>query len=370
MRFVWALLLVVASGGVARAQEPSLAWRAPAACPAREAWLAALRARVAPAAWQASAPKLRAVVTIESSATGFTLALETELDGAIGQRRIEAARCEELVDASALIVALAIDPSAAERASAAPLVAPSSEASPGPSASTEVETPTPSSEAPAQPAAEPAKKPEPNAEPKPKTVEVSPELRAPPYEEERPRPPAPERPRDPSGARFFVRPVALLDAATLPKLALGPALQAGVRFGELRVEAGVGYLLAQSLQSPMDGRVLGELRWLGGSAGACYGLVPRRRFDVAPCARAELGYLWGRGRNLDEDEVSGGALWLAFVPGVLLEVEVIHGLLLATELAAGLPLLDSAFTVDGVGELHESPVVTTRLSAGVTLYFE
>jgi hypothetical protein len=34
-----------------------------------------------------------------------------------------------------------------------------------------------------------------------------------------------------------------------------------------------------------------------------------------------------------------------------------------------LPLLPSAFTVTGVGELHESPGVAGRFSAGFSLHF-
>jgi hypothetical protein len=343
------------AAGVARAQEPALTWQAPEGCPTRDAWLSALRARVDDAAWNEAAPKLRASVRIDLTETGYALQLDTELDGASGQRRIEAARCEELVDASALIVAFAIDPNAASRAaSATPRVA--SDGLPPVVAPTETE-------------ADVAPVPVP-APPKP----VEPKKRMPPVDVP-PKGYDPERPtdhlREParSGTGLLVRPLWLFDVGTLPTLGTGPSLMVGLRIGRLSLELGASYLLAQSIADPSADRVIGELRWLAGSAGACYAVLPESRFDLASCLRAELGRLWGRGRNLDEDMFSGGATWLAVLVGIQVSVELVRGLELATELGAGLPLLASAFTVGGVGKVHETPSAVGRLSAGVTLVF-
>lgn len=334
---------MLASSSLARAQEPQLTWQAPdVACPSRDVWLSSLRARVDPAAWQQAAPKLRAGVRIEPEEGGYALQLDTVLDGAVGQRRLEGASCGELVEASALIVALAIDPHAAERAvSAVPVVAPSA----GTAAPTAIQT-------------QPASVPVVASEPPP----------APPAEPT-PEQPEPETERPASSTRFFIRPLLLTDLGTLPDLAIGPAFHAGVRFGRLSVELGASYLLGQSVTEPDTTRVLGELRWLAGHAGICFSVLPRSRFDLAPCARFELGRLWGQGRNLADDELSGGATWAAAVPGVRLGFEVVHGFWLDAELAAALPLLPSAFTVIGVGEVHESPAVAGRLSAGFSLHF-
>jgi hypothetical protein len=349
VRWAWALgLILLASSSLARAQEPQLTWQAPQACPSRDTWLSSLRARVDPAAWQQAAPKLRVTVRIELADNRYALQLDTVLDGAVGQRRLEGARCAELVEASALIVALAIDPQAAERAAlSAPVVAPSGETTqPTPieaqAAPAPVATPEPPPATPAEPKPEPAPEPD-QSEPEPK--------------------------RAPSSTRFFIRPLLLTDLGTLPELALGPALHAGVRFGRLSVELGASYLLGQSVTEPDTTRVIGELRWLAGHAGVCFGVLPAGRFDLAPCARFELGRIWGQGRNLEDGELSGGATWAAAVPGVRFGFEVVHGFWLDTELAAALPLLPSAFTVVGVGEVHESPAVAGRLAAGFSLHF-
>lgn len=364
VRLAWAVGLIwIASSALAFAQEPALSWQAPAACPAREAWLGSLRARVDPTVWAEAAPKLRASVRIEARASGYALALETELDGATGQRQLEAARCEELVEASALIVALAIDPSAAERAASAnPIVAP--EATPA--------SPAPVTAGAAAPAAAPAEpvpaEPQPEQpDPEPKRPILPVPVPAKGFDGERP--PAPERSREPGSMRFFVRPLVLLDAATLPQLALGPSLQGGARIQRLHLELGASYLLAQSLSAPDGVRgVVGEIRWLAGSAGACYSVVRIGGSYIAPCARIEVGWLWGRGRNLDQDTFSGGATWLALVPGAVLSYELVRGFAVNAELGAALPLLASAFTVGGVGEVHESPGIALRFAAGFTLY--
>ncbi len=301
---------------------------------------------------------------IEPAATGFALQLDTELDGAVGQRRLEGTLCVELVEASALIVALAIDPNAAERAaSVAPIVVPYEETTaPTPIETTSAPQPEP---APAeQPVGQPLSVAKPEPPPKRDVAPIPSPAKG--YDGERP--PEHERTRRQHGAQFFVRPLALLDTATLPALAFGPSLQGGVRFERLRLEGGIRYLLAQALVRPRTPSRIGDMRWLSGMAGVCYDLLRAGRVSVAPCARVELGWLWGEGRNLERATLSGGATWLAFEAGLGLGFEVLRGLSLDAELGAALPVLASAFTVGGVGEVHESPAITGRLSLGFTLY--
>jgi len=372
VRFVWvaAGLIWIASAGLVRgqqprAQEPALTWQAPEGCPTREVWLSLLRSRVDEAAWNEAAPKLRAAVRIDTTDTGYALQLDTELDGATGQRRIEAASCAELVDASALIVAFAIDPEAASRAaSSAPIVASDGapavvtpvEGEPVAPAPAEAAPPQPPPPEPAPPEAAQVKRPVPRVEPRPKGVDRE---RAPEHAR------AVLRPR----AQLFVRPLAMLDTGTLPTLGVGPSLAVGLRIRRISLELGVSYLPAQLIIEATDDRIIGELRWLAGSAGACYSLFPDQRLDAAPCVRMELGRLWGRGRNLEADMVSAGATWLALLAGAQVSYELLRGLAVGLEVAAGLPLLASAFRVDAVGEVHETPSVVGRLSAGVTLSF-
>jgi hypothetical protein len=251
VRFVWvaAGLIWVASAGLARgqqprAEEPALTWQAPEGCPPRETWLSSLRSRVDDAAWNEAAPKLRASVRIDTTETGYALQLDTELDGATGQRRIEAARCEELVEASALIVAFAIDPEAEARtASAAPVVA--SDGAPPAVAPVAGEPVVPAPE-PAPPEAAPPEAAPPEAAPTGPAAE-KPRPLAPPVET---RPSGNDSKRVPDQSRprtqLFVRPLALLDAGTLPAVGVGPSLVLGLRIRRVSIELGVSYLPASS----------------------------------------------------------------------------------------------------------------------------
>jgi hypothetical protein len=91
-----------------------IAWQAPEGCPSSgdvQRELARLLGERRDAAVSA-----RAVVT---HGAAWTVTLETELAGRRGQRSIEAASCAALADATALIVALMVDPDAVLRARAA-----------------------------------------------------------------------------------------------------------------------------------------------------------------------------------------------------------------------------------------------------------
>ncbi|HWB81323.1 MAG TPA: hypothetical protein VG755_40450 [Nannocystaceae bacterium] len=81
-------------------------WEAPAGCPDREALRARLDARVGPDAQGPAAVH----GTVVASPSGYVLALELAIAGSSTQRTLEAATCDELVDAAALIVAVALDP--------------------------------------------------------------------------------------------------------------------------------------------------------------------------------------------------------------------------------------------------------------------
>jgi hypothetical protein len=67
--------------------------------------------------------------------------------------------------------------------------------------------------------------------------------------------------------------------------------------------------------------------------------------------------------------INGGATWLALLAGAQVSYEVVRGLEVGLEAAAGLPLLAAAFRVEGLGEVHETPSVVGRFSAGITLSF-
>ncbi|HEY4242218.1 MAG TPA: hypothetical protein VGM88_20515 [Kofleriaceae bacterium] len=97
--------------GAARAwADPvELTYRAPAACPSRAAIEDAIRARMPPVKFAAHASRVFAI-SISASGDGFAGTLA--VDGAEDQP-LSAHRCDDLVEALALVTAIAIDPEAA-----------------------------------------------------------------------------------------------------------------------------------------------------------------------------------------------------------------------------------------------------------------
>lgn len=101
--WAWTLLLVVAPE---QAPPVAIEWVAPAACPSHDVVSARVGARLRPA----SAPGASARLEVHETADGFSLALGITIGGAVTDRVIEAPHCDELVDAAALVIAVAVDP--------------------------------------------------------------------------------------------------------------------------------------------------------------------------------------------------------------------------------------------------------------------
>ncbi|HEV8548968.1 MAG TPA: hypothetical protein VGQ57_08070, partial [Polyangiaceae bacterium] len=95
----------------------SLAWEAPAGCPDRDALLARVAELVGERGGQQShAPlALRAVLT-EQGDGSYHAELHSTQDGAERTRELDAPSCEELSEASAVVVALALSPPTADEA--------------------------------------------------------------------------------------------------------------------------------------------------------------------------------------------------------------------------------------------------------------
>jgi hypothetical protein len=121
VRVAPAVIAVVAVTGVARAggdeaaperEDVELRYSAPPECPDRAALEAAIAERAPAARFVAGAARVFAV-TVTTSAEGFAGELSVAGDDGPAARNLTAARCDDLAGALALIVALAIDPSAA-----------------------------------------------------------------------------------------------------------------------------------------------------------------------------------------------------------------------------------------------------------------
>lgn len=275
-----ALLFALLSSSAASAQPSALRWSAPPECP-REAAVRAEVARLLGGDW----PDSPTVAEAETTRTemGFRLVLTTETDGVPGERTIEGERCEELAAATALILALMIDPVAVTRVEPepSPLTRPPSPAPPPrlaaalsvpvrPRLATQVGSPDRSFE--------------------PERVV---EIRIP-----EPAPSGPPARVEDATLGGFVGAVGLLDVGTLPGPAPGVALEAGFGVplidGRLRAtflgpsaglsaeNPGVGVeLMALTLEARGCVRPIAEARWIGACAGASGGALFGRGFGVS-----------------------------------------------------------------------------------------
>ncbi|PCC74848.1 hypothetical protein SAMN02745121_05973 [Nannocystis exedens] len=284
-------------------QPPSagaIEWQAPAGCPDRRALADAIVGRLGR---EPTADELSLVGRVQREGPSqYHLNLRLTVDGHAETRSLSARRCAALVDAAALLTALALDRAAAERSAAAGPVAPEAEPTP---VEPQPPAPEPASEpglAPATPAAPaadavfdpdaplPAPLPEPPPEPAAVTL---------------PGPLAPAPPPRKRGPGALLRLSAGLEVGAVPAPTAGLELAAGVLWRRARLEFHAVHLVPQTEARPPN-----EVRvyLLGGGARGCARLF-RGRFEFPLCGGAELGGLRGEGRGPGARAATG--LWAA-----------------------------------------------------------
>jgi hypothetical protein len=120
---VTTLALLVVLAGRARAAEPelTLTWQAPSGCPTPAEVEAQFARLIGGPSRLPSGKHIDASALVRTSAADrWTLELSTTLEGAPGRRTLAGDSCASVSSAAALILALMIDPAAAERALLAP----------------------------------------------------------------------------------------------------------------------------------------------------------------------------------------------------------------------------------------------------------
>jgi hypothetical protein len=127
-------LVTLAAAGPTQAQDSeafTFSWQAPAGCP-ETAEVRAEIARLLGGSIGALPGRLQARAEVVTQGQGYAVVLETESAGEVGHRSLEAGSCRELAKATALIIALMIDPDAvAAHAPPAPPPASPAPKSPG-----------------------------------------------------------------------------------------------------------------------------------------------------------------------------------------------------------------------------------------------
>jgi hypothetical protein len=274
-------------------------WQAPAGCPDRRALEDAIAGRLG----RPPGPgELALAGRVErSGAARFQLDLRLTVDGHTQTRRLTTRRCAALVDAAALLAALALDPTVAERGPPAGDAAPGVEAvPPDPGAPPELPAEATASD-PAPPALDAVVDP---VAPAPDLPPASPPEPAVVVVEEPLAPAPPPRPRK-RGPGALIRLSGGLEVGTLPAPTVALDLAAGVLWRRARLEFHAVHLVPQTESRPPN-----EVRvyLLGGGARGCARLS-RGRFEFPLCGGFELGGLRGEGRGPGARAATG--LWAA-----------------------------------------------------------
>ncbi|WAS90763.1 hypothetical protein [Nannocystis punicea] len=316
------------------APDELLRWEAPAACPGRGALE---RAVVADLGRPLTAGDAEAVTARATARRRPDRRWELELileprDAAPVARTVVAERCELLVDAAALMIAVAIDPDllAEPAPAAAPLARPVDDI---PLAVPVVRD---------SPAAPPLARP-------PSTDLARPVGR-----------PAP-------ALRGTLAVAAGLDVGALPRPAPGFVVRLGFLARRVRAEVGAGHWLEQSVRVAGTGTG-GDLRLTAAQLLACPRLA-LRRVEFPLCAGLELGAMRGRGVGVVTPTVDR-VVWLAVLADARVQWVPVPRLALGLQLGLAAPLLAARFRLRGEdGDLHRAAPVAFRGAFAIELRF-
>ena len=315
-RLLTTTLAVLLWSGAARAQSSlDLAWHAPAGCPDQASVVAAVQGLVTTVPPEA----LHVTATVHEEGERWTVALV--LSGAAsGTRTLRAKSCPAVARATALIVALALDPTAK----------------------------LPPEDAPAEPPPVPAPPPPP---PPPSAVPPPPARRASPF-------------------RPFVFVGATGERALLPGLALGAAFGVGVAWRAFRGDLAGQLAPSRNASLAEHAGAGGDLSLLALAARACAG--PTTRWAaVAGCLRVRGARVAAEGANL-APSYRQSAYALAFEPGALVRIPGRTRLALELDASAVVPFTRPDFVVitNGANDpLFRAAAVGVRVGAGATFRF-
>ena len=241
--------------------------------------------------------------------------LETTSKAANGHRTIEAATCEALANATALIVALLTDPDAVS----------------------------------AHTGKSPDKEPQPHPVPAESTsVDV--------------RPPGVRATRGLLGA------AAAGNVGVLPSPDLGVSASVGIVRPRWRLEARATYDPRQVQSEASPSGAYGRFSFITGTLAGCLTLS-RPMLEFGPCADAEVGAVRGEGMRATHNE-SHTSPWLGLGAGGWVALKATRWLYLPVHVDAVVPLWRPRYVFENVpAPIFRSTPVGGRVSAGVELRF-
>jgi hypothetical protein len=250
-----AIAMSAAAQTVGPEREPAIAlgWDAPAECPTQDQVLSDVRSLAVHRGAAAPTKTIAVEAVVEKRAAdrwSLTLAVGS------AQQRLEASTCAQLARAAALFVALVLDPSSRERASAAP-GEPAEESGPP------VPAPVPAL---APPTAAPMATHETAARPREVSVLAAAGL--------------------------------LIDVGTLPRAEPLAALEVGIRYrrAEITLQGGAG----TAQDATTNGAAGAVLTPVSVTLTPCYAPLATSPFRLGPCALGEVGWIHAQGVDLSQ----------------------------------------------------------------------
>ncbi len=335
-----------------------LDYHASAECPDEDEFIARLRARTSHVrpAWPGEAARTFAVVADAGPPPSGQLRVGDSADPG-GVRVVRADSCSQVVDALALMVALAVDPSPSFAAPASPV-----EAAPAPSTSVRPGAPAP---APAHaPGPAPAPAPAPASESASEGSSGSFPI-GPSHGDLSPRERASAQERVATGLDVVlssgVAPRALVAASPFVGYAFrrGGWIDPSFRLGFLRAWSGL-------FDVASGGRA--ALTWTVGRADACPIALPGSWLHVTGCVRVEAGLLEAQGADIASSQVTSRA-WLAAGPLLRAEVSLFGPLFADAEGSALFRVTEDRFYFRPNSTIYRIPLTGFGGGAGLGVRF-
>ncbi|HTV19291.1 MAG TPA: hypothetical protein VMG12_11485 [Polyangiaceae bacterium] len=289
-------------------------WNAPASCPDRQMVLEQLEAVLDEHRGELDSAAVRG--DIVQSGAAWVLSLDVQVGQARRVRRLSAESCDDLGKAAAVALGLLIRPLSEANRSEAVDTAPA---------------------------------PEPAAAPAPLDAENAALDAVSPPENE------------PVPLAWQLGAEGVVDAATLAGPALGASVQTGVRVAAWGFGA-YGLVLPARRHEVLGGNVEFEQWALG--LRACHRLWASD-WSLDGCVGAELGRFVGSGRGLNRRRNEVSDPWLASSAGLQLGWHALPHAALVGRVEAVVPLLRENYVINGDDAVHETPLVTGRVSVGL-----
>lgn len=313
----------------ASAHEPGLRfeWHAPQGCPSRAAVIEQAEKLLGRSLTVVAPVELALEAHVTRPGESWQLDVLQRSSTGTRARSVKAGSCQELADATALFMALAVDPSLGASGAA-------SAAFP---AEQQAEASTPASEAEAVPA--------------PAAASASAEPRAVPA-----RPPVADRP-----PRVHAGLSVALTAGRLPGKAFASVLHAGVSRRSWLWLAELGFH-PERQASVAGSRAGGDLSMLGLSTGAGY-LLDLEPMAVGPVAGVEIGWLRGTGTGV-QNPTRAGVLLLSAHAGARYALTLSREWALTAAGAVSALANRPRFVLDGIGPVYQPERWGWRLGVG------